>query len=157
MIENIKEKEFRKFIPLIQKIMGNLEFVISDYGKDNEGTFWFFLAFGEGEPTNVGSIHVQFGKEPLILASSYFEDLILDLELDELYVQIINIIKQHKAIEGSFFYNIDFIPYDENFLDYQLRIEVATDNDIPLFAEIDEIITKIKEVILAHNIELNTT
>lgn len=136
--------------------MGNLEFIISDYGKDNEGTFWFLLDFGEDDPTNVGSIHIQFGKESLILASSYFEDLILDLELDELHTQIIDIIKQYKVIESSFFFDVSFLYDDDNFLNYQLRIETTDNNRLPLFADIDEIITKIYEIILSHKINPTT-
>ena len=156
MIENIKEKEFRKFIPLIEKIMGNLESVVSDYGKDNEGTFWFILDFGESDPINVSSIHVQFGKEPLILTSNYFEDLILDVELDYLYIQIVNIIKQYKVIESSFFFDVSFLSDDDNSLHYQLRIEVIDNNKLPLFADIDEIIRKINDIIISHKINPTT-
>ena len=156
-LHNILEDECKRFIPTINRIMGNMDYILSDYDFDNMGTFWFVFDFGVSGPINLSSLHLQFGEVPLILASGFFENLILGIELDELYTEIMDELRQTEILQKSFFYDVEFFEDEEDFLSFSLIIEVATDNDIPLFAEIDEIITKIKEVILAHKIELNTT
>jgi len=155
MILKIEGKEFRKFIPLIQKIFGNQKYEITDYDKDNEGTYWFIIDFSYEDPQkSIDDLHLQFGFDPLILATHSIDEITLDIELDDLYVEIMKEIKKIFVIRNCSYHDIEFL-FLENNLIYSFQIEALEDFNLPLLVDIDEVMSRVREIIVSHAIMKN--
>lgn len=152
-----KEDEFNTYVKPIMEILGNYTFDISDYDKDNEGTFWFLVDLIEGDPIKcINGLHLQFGAEPLVLAYGSIDNISLDADLDRLYTEIVSKIKRHLIIKKSSYHDITLEIEDDGYLTYSLQIESHYGQKLPTLADIDELMTFIRQTILSHNREKNS-
>lgn len=150
-----KEDEFNIYVEPIMEILGNYTFDISDYDKDNEGTFWFIVDFIEGDPIKyIDDLHLQFGAVPLILTSGSIDSITPNVDLDELYIEIMLRIKKYPVIRESLFHDV-ILDVDDDYLTYSLQIEPHHGQKLPTLADIDELMTFIAEIILSHSMEKN--
>ena len=145
--------EFLRFGPRINVIIGYHEYEISDYGKDGK-TYWFLVAFFEGDfCKSIASIQLQFGEDPLILASDSIENIRLGIDLDELYLEIMLGIKQFLVIHESIFHDVSLEFLKDNFLMYSLQIEPLKVQNLAKLVDVDEVMTHIKEIILSYDLK----
>lgn len=152
-----KEDAFNIYVKPIMEILGNYTFDISDYGKDNEGTFWFLVDLIEGDPIKcISCLHLQFGAEPLVLTYGSIDNISLDVDLDKLYTEIVSKMKRYHIIKKSSYHDITLEIEDDGYLTYSLQIESLRDRKLPTLADIDELMTFIQQTILSHNNEKNS-
>lgn len=145
--------EFVRFSPLIKEVLGHHKYLISDYDKDGK-TYWFLVDFGEGDSCkSIERIHLQFGEDPLILASNSIENIRLGIDLDEIYLEIMLRIKRFLVIQESKYHEVELEFLEDDFLVYSLQIESWAPLKLPKLADVDDVMTEIKNAILDYKLE----
>ena len=148
-----KEEEFNRFVPKILDLIGNHKCIITDYDKDGK-TFWLLVDFGINDSVkSLGSIHLQFGKDSLIVADASIENMPPRVDLDKLYDNIMKKIRNYWVIQASTWCDVYLDYLDVDFLVYSLQIEAREDDRLPKLADIDEVMTEIKNTILNYELE----
>ena len=133
---------------LIEKIVGDHDYIIDDGGYLlEEGIIWVSISFLEGTVLNMGSITLQFGKDPGIVAIEYVDPV----EIDNIG-ELVGIIEEDLDDSDPTF---DLDTHDEVSLEHTgdsivitVQINWKDELNLPRVAEIDEIMRKIKEIIL---------
>lgn len=131
---------------VIRDIVGEHDYIIDDGGYSREdGIIYVQVSFLEGTILNMGSITLQFGKDPGIVASEYM-DVESSVSIGHLASQI------EEEIDGTdptFDLDTnDSISIDDmgdDSIVITLQINWRDELDLPRVAEIDEIMRKIKE------------
>lgn len=136
---------------LIRDIVGEHEYVIDDGGYSREdGIIWLQVSFFEGTVLNMGSITLQFGKDPGMVALEFVDSF----ETDEDLAGIANEIEDELDTTDPTFDldHFDSVEFDDNgeSIAITMQINWKEEFDLPRIAEIDEIMRKIKKSLLSH-------
>lgn len=134
---------------VIKEIVGEYDYFIEDGDYDIErGIIWLLITFPTGTPLNMGSITLQFGEDSGIVATEFIDKIQLDKDMTELEDEIHYVIDYEPAVgEPSDSFEWDL---DGDLLSYSLQIDTKQFLNIPKVAEVDEIMKKIKDIILSH-------
>ncbi len=132
---------------VIKTIVGEHEYIIDDgdYSLD-EGIIWLQISFLEGTVFNMGSITLQFGKDPGIVALEYMDNVRSDLDLELLKTEIEDSLDDTDPtfnLDRGDFIELDY--NDDTTLAITLQINWKEQLNLPRAAEIDEIMRKIKK------------
>lgn len=136
---------------LIREIVGEHEYVIDDGGfSREEGIIWVLVEFLKGTVLNMGSITLQFGKDPGIVATEYIENIQVDEDLDEMASEIEDEINEKDPVfDLDRFDSISLYDDGDGAVTIELQINWKDMLDLPRVAEIDEIMREIKERVYA--------
>ena len=121
---------------IIQKIVGDRDYVVEDSGYDFDGgTFWFEIDFLQGDNGILSSAHLQFGKNAVILGTFSIKNLV---EKDhEDFTYSIDEIISNNTEEEHYSSEIDWI--DENLATVTISIYTENILDLPKISILEKI------------------
>lgn len=138
---------------LIEEILGDDEYFINDSGYDiKEGTFWFIIEFSEGDKGELDSVHLQFGKTPLVFASASISDLVLDRNVDKFEDEVNEIVTSF-VDEDLFTFEYDWL--EHNYLTFSIKLETDKILDLPKISQLHKMVGKIKEMLIQNDSRKN--
>ena len=135
---------------LIKEIMGVHEYSFEDDGYSlKDGIIWFEIS--PGPDLAMSSLLLQFGSDPGIVATEYLDDLELDTELEALESEIWEKVARCRIFDDDD--NHGHISFDlDGYFSYTLQIDTPGKFlNLPRVDEIDEVMQKIKKIILLHS------
>jgi len=148
------EEAFRGILPgvlpndVIPYIVGEHKYVIDDWGYNMEGGIvWVLVVFLEGSVLNMGTVQLQFGKDPGIVAMETLDKYPKNLPFEELAGAA-----EDNLDETDLIFDLDrgdsvsLIDEDE-YLSIELQINWNHPLNLPNVAMIDKMMRKIKDMI----------
>lgn len=156
-LDDVFEDLFENALPglilnnLIRDIVGEHEYVIDDgdYSRE-DGIVWVQVSFLEGTVLNMGSITLQFGKDPGMVTLEFIDSFEIDGNLGEIAGEIEDDLDDSDpTFDLDHFDSVGLDDDGENIV-ITLQINWKEEFDLPRIAEIDEVMRKIKEKLYSY-------
>lgn len=121
---------------IIQKIVGDRDYVVEDSGYDfEEGTFWFEIDFLQDDKGVLETAHLQFGKNAVVLGTFSVKNLV-EKENEDFTDSIDEIISKNTE-EEHYSSEIDWL--DENTATVTISIYTENILDLPKISILEKI------------------